>query len=229
LLNNKKIISVVAPVFNSEKSIKIFLTKLIKYLKLITKNYEIILVNDKSTDKSEKIIRKFKNKNIILKNLKKNLGQHYALIKGLRITRGNTIITLDSDMQDMPSYIPKLYALHKAKKEIFMVSLKKNIFKNYRYLYSLFFWNLFFFISQKKKYPFPSNYLIFSKTDLKDLLKLKKPFILILDFLFLNKKVKIYRGVKLDRKDKKSSYTFKKVLNLAIKIFFHYNIYYTKS
>jgi len=131
---------------------------------------------------------------------------------------------MDSDLQDSPSYIPKLCTLHKVKKEIFMVSLKRKVFKNHRYLYSILFWNIFFIISQKKKYLYPSNYLIFSKKDLKDFFKLKKNFIIFLDFIFMNKKISVYEGEKLIRKDKKSSYTYLKVFNLAFKIIFHYNI-----
>lgn len=217
-------ISVVSPVYNSEKTIKKFILTLEKYLKKTHQKYEIILINDNSKDNSKNIINKIKKKKIVLIDLKKNIGQHKALFEGLKIAKGNTIITLDSDMQDDPSYIPKLCTLHKANKEIFMASLKKNILQNYKYLYSFLFWNIFFIISQKKNFPHPSNYLIFSKKDLKDIFKLKKNFILFLDFLFINKKINVYQGVKLQRKDKKSSYTFTKVFNLAFKILFHYNI-----
>jgi hypothetical protein len=217
-------ISVVSPVFNSESTIKKFILTLEKYLKKTHQKYEIVLVNDNSDDDSKNIINKIKKKNIVFIDLKKNIGQHKALFKGLKIAKGNTIITIDSDLQDSPAYIPKLCTLHKVRKKIFMVSLKKKILKGHGYLYSFLFWKIFFIISQKKKYLYPSNYLIFSKKDLKDLFKLKKKFILFLDFLFMKKEINIYQGVKLERKDKKSSYTFTKVFNLAFKILFHYNI-----
>lgn len=217
-------ISVVSPVFNSEKTIKKFIITSTKYLKRTNQKYEIILINDNSDDNSKKIINKIQKKKIVLINLKKNLGQHKALYEGLKIAKGNTIITMDSDLQDCPSYIPKLNTLHKVRKEIFMVSLKKNIYKKLGYLFSFLFWNIFFFISQKKKYSYPSNYLIFSRKSLEDFFKLKNNFVLFLDFLFMNKKINVYKGVKLERKDKKSSYTYTKVLNLAFKILFHYNI-----
>jgi glycosyltransferase involved in cell wall biosynthesis len=216
-------ISVVSPVFNSETTIKKFILTLVKYLKKTHQKYEIVLINDNSEDNSKKIINKI-NKKIVFIDLKKNIGQHKALFQGLKIAKGNTIITIDSDLQDSPRYIPKLYALHKVRKEILMVSLKKNFYRNHGYIYSFLFWNIFFIISQKKNYSNPSNYLIFSKKDLKDFLKIKKKFILFLDFLFMNKKINVYKGVKLKRRDKKSSYTYAKVFNLAFKILFHYNI-----
>ena len=142
-------ISAVSPVFNSEKTIKKFILTLVKYLKKTHEKYEIVLINDNSKDNSKKIINKIKKKNIVFVDLKTNKGQHKALCEGLKIAKGSTIITLDSDMQDSPGYIPKLWTLHKARKEIFMVSLKKIFFKTHGHLFSFLFWKVFF-IWQKK-------------------------------------------------------------------------------
>ena len=160
-------ISVVSPVFNSEKTIKKFIITLTKYLKRTHQKYEIILINDNSDDNSKKIINKIQKKKIVLINLKKNLGQHKALYEGLKITKGNTIITMDSDLQDCPSYIPKLYTLHKVRKEIFMVSLKKNIYKKLGYLFSFLFWNIFFFYFTKKKILYSFKLFNFFKKKLR--------------------------------------------------------------
>ena len=75
-------ISVVSPVYNSEKTIKKFILTLVKYLKKIRQKYEIVLINDNSKDNSKNIIKKIKKKNIyieppphsqILKNSKYHL------------------------------------------------------------------------------------------------------------------------------------------------------------
>jgi glycosyltransferase involved in cell wall biosynthesis len=55
-------ISVVSPVFNSEKTIKKFILTLVKYLKKTHQKYEIVLINDNSKDNSKKIINKIKKK-----------------------------------------------------------------------------------------------------------------------------------------------------------------------
>ena len=71
----------------------------------------------------------------------KTLEEAYnALLKGLKEAKGNTIITLDSDMQDDPDYIKKNYFKHIKSKKIQMISLKKD--KNLRNIFSLIFWNL---------------------------------------------------------------------------------------
>ena len=118
-------ISVVTPVYNSEKIITEFYFNLIKSLKKIGESYEIILINDCSTDKTKKRIQEVKNNRTVLINLKKNIGQHEAILKGLKKATGNVIITLDSDMQDNPSYIYKIYSKYKKNQIIQMVDLKK--------------------------------------------------------------------------------------------------------
>lgn len=215
-------ISVVTPVYNSEKIISEFYFNLIKSLKKIGESYEIILINDCSTDKTKLKIQKIKNSRTVLINLKKNIGQHEAILKGLKKAKGNVIITLDSDMQDNPSYIYKIYFKYKKNQIIQMVDLRKK--KDFRNNCSKIFWIILRFLSFKVFHLNPTNYLLFSKNDLKDLLKMKKNFIIYLDFIVINKKIEMYPGTKLLRKDKKTSYNIRKIILLAVKVLFHYSI-----
>jgi len=216
-------ISVVSPVFNSEKTIKKFILTLVKYLKKTHQKYEIVLINDNSKDNSKKIINKIKKKHIVFVDLKKNIGQHKALFEGLKIAKGSTIITLDSDMQDNPSYIPTLFLKYKKESKIYMVDLKKN-YKNFRNIISLTYWLVLKILILKKISLNPTNYLIFSRQDLDELLKKKINLIPYIDFVMLNKNIKLYKGIKLERTDKKTSYNFKKLLILSVNIFVNYNI-----
>jgi glycosyltransferase involved in cell wall biosynthesis len=216
-------ISVVSPVFNSEKTIKKFILTLVKYLKKTHQKYEIVLINDNSKDNSKKIINKIKKKHIVFVDLKKNIGQHKALFEGLKIAKGSTIITLDSDMQDNPSYIPTLFLKYKKKSKIYMVDLKKN-YKNFRNIISLTYWLVLRVLILKKISLNPTNYLIFSRQDLDELLKKKINLIPCIDFVMLNKNIELYKGIKLERTDKKTSYNFKKLLILSVNIFVNYNI-----
>ena len=126
-------------------------------------------------------------------------------------------------MQDDPNYIKKNYFEHIKSKKIQMISLKKD--KNLRNVFSLIFWNflgIFFF---RFIHTNPSNYLFFSKQDLYDLLKMKKNFLIYLDFLIIKKKIMIVHGIKLSRKDKKTSYNFKKLFILSLRLLLHYNYF----
>ena len=216
-------ISVVSPVYNSEMSIKKFILTLVKYLKKTYQKYEIVLINDNSKDNSKNIINTIKKKNIVLINLKKNIGQHKALFEGLKIAKGNTIITLDSDMQDSPTYIPAIFSKYKKNSKIYMVDLKKN-YKDFRNIISLSYWFILRILILKKISFNPTNYLIFSRQDLNELLKKKIHLLPYIDFVMLNKNIGVHKGTKLKRTDKKTSYNFKKLLRLSINIFFNYNI-----
>ena len=89
----RKIISVVVPVFNEEKTVKKVFETLLKS-SLIN---EIIAVNDGSTDKSLDLLRDFK-KQIKLISYKKNHGKGYALAQGLKKAKNEIVIFLDSDL-----------------------------------------------------------------------------------------------------------------------------------
>lgn len=109
-------ISVVIPVFNSELILPKLLERLISSLSNIGAIYEILLVNDGSTDKSWAIIQKYSEKENYIRgiNLMRNYGQHNALLCGIRNASGDIIVTMDDDLQHPPEEIYKLIQeLHK--------------------------------------------------------------------------------------------------------------------
>ena len=102
--------SVVIPFFNEEENAEKLLDEIDFYLKEIYNDYEIILINDASTDNTYdvlKIISKKNNKVRIINNIK-NLGQSYSLIKAIKDSKYDTIITIDGDGQNNPSDMPVL-------------------------------------------------------------------------------------------------------------------------
>lgn len=110
----ESMISVVVPVFNEEESLKNFYNELIKYLPKLSENYEIIFIDDGSTDTSLAILKSLekKDKHIRIFSLRRNLGKAEALSLGFYKARGDIIVTLDADLQDQPSEIQKLLDLH---------------------------------------------------------------------------------------------------------------------
>ncbi len=107
-------ISIVIPVYNEEENLE----ELVKELKTSLKfqkidNYEIILVDDGSEDKSWEIIRKFSEKDKNIKGIRftRNFGQTSAIYAGFQNANGDIIITLDADLQNDPSDIKKLIKL----------------------------------------------------------------------------------------------------------------------
>jgi glycosyltransferase involved in cell wall biosynthesis len=105
--------SVVIPVFNSEKTIETLVNRINFFFKSHNKIYEIILINDGSTDNSWDIISKISlnSENIISLDLLRNYGQHNAILCGFREASGDYVITLDDDLQNPPEEIEKFFPL----------------------------------------------------------------------------------------------------------------------
>ena len=110
MIKNK--ISIVLPVFNEEGNLPILYKNLSSVVKKISASYEIIFINDGSSDSSltilETIVRKDKRVKYI--NFSRNFGHQVALSAGLESASGDAIITMDSDLQDPPELIPELVA-----------------------------------------------------------------------------------------------------------------------
>jgi len=108
-------ISIVVPVFNEEESLKAFYSELLKIAPSLDKESEILFIDDGSNDNSLEILKSFaaKNKSVKVFSFRRNLGKSEALTLGFSKAKGNTIVTLDADLQDKPSEISKLLELHK--------------------------------------------------------------------------------------------------------------------
>lgn len=104
----KRKISLLIPLFNEEESLPVLYRELRETLKVLGIDYEIIFVDDGSTDRSFFVLERIhqKNNNVKVIQLRKNFGKSAALAAGLAIAKGELIITLDADLQDNPEEIP---------------------------------------------------------------------------------------------------------------------------
>jgi undecaprenyl-phosphate 4-deoxy-4-formamido-L-arabinose transferase len=103
--------SVIVPVFNSEKTIEELFVRISKLFDLMHYGFEVIFVDDGSSDNSWKEITKLKENNpesVKAVKLSKNFGQHNATFCGLSFAKGDFIITIDDDLQTPPEEISKL-------------------------------------------------------------------------------------------------------------------------
>jgi dolichol-phosphate mannosyltransferase len=106
-------ISVVLPIYNEEKGLSSFIDDLYIQMKSIGQSFEIILVNDGSTDKSLQLIQSLCTNYAELKfiGLSRNFGHQIAISAGIDYASGDQVILMDSDGQDPPEVIPDL--IHK--------------------------------------------------------------------------------------------------------------------
>ena len=103
-------LSVVVPVYNSADTLGALVERVADVL--ADRDFEIVFINDGSADKSwERIVELAHGDGRVRGlNLARNYGQHSALLAGIRAARGETIITIDDDLQNPPEEIPKLLA-----------------------------------------------------------------------------------------------------------------------
>ncbi|MEJ5286022.1 MAG: Glycosyl transferase, group 2 family protein [Candidatus Kapaibacterium sp.] len=109
--SNEIVISVVIPLYNEEASIEELGAKLESVLAPLTKNrYEVIFVDDGSTDNSRNKIRELhrRNNRFHCISFRRNYGKSAALAVGFQAARGRYVVTMDADLQDDPEEIPNL-------------------------------------------------------------------------------------------------------------------------
>lgn len=109
-MNWKPEISVVVPVYNEEENLVVLIPQILSALKPLDKKFEIVLVDDGSTDKSFDVIKELSAKHMEVRYIrfKKNAGQTAAFDAGFKNAMGEVLITLDADLQNDPNDIPNL-------------------------------------------------------------------------------------------------------------------------
>jgi dolichol-phosphate mannosyltransferase len=138
-------LSVVVPVFN-EGSIIVELVKRVKTnVKLITDDFEIILVDDGSEDETWEFIGNEARQEKRVKGIKlsRNFGHHYAITAGLHNSSGEWVVVMDGDLQDRPEVIPQLYKKSQDGFDVVFVSRQNRPEKlYYRIAQKVFYWTL---------------------------------------------------------------------------------------
>ena len=106
-------ISVVIPLLNEDESLQELHDWIAKVMQSNRYLYEIIFIDDGSTDNSWNVIEQLSTNNKAVKGIrfKKNYGKSQALDAGFELAQGNVVITMDADLQDNPDEIPELYKL----------------------------------------------------------------------------------------------------------------------
>ncbi len=109
-MNSNVALSIVVPIYNEEESLPFLVNQLLEVLQPMEETFELVLVNDGSSDKSAEVIRKlsFDIPELVGVLLRKNYGQTAAMAAGFDISSGEIVVTLDGDLQNDPADIPLL-------------------------------------------------------------------------------------------------------------------------
>lgn len=106
-------LSIVIPLLNEEESLQELYHWITKVMNENNFTYEVIFVDDGSTDNSWQVIQELAQQNKHLKGIRffKNYGKSQALHAGFAQAQGDVVITMDADLQDNPEEIPELYTM----------------------------------------------------------------------------------------------------------------------
>jgi undecaprenyl-phosphate 4-deoxy-4-formamido-L-arabinose transferase len=106
----REVVSIVIPVYNEAANLPLLWTRLRPILSDSMREWEIVFVDDGSTDASLEILKRYgrEDARVRVVELACNFGQHSALLAGFRNSRGEVVVTLDADLQNPPEEIPRL-------------------------------------------------------------------------------------------------------------------------
>ncbi len=107
---DRELITILIPCYNEEEVITLCHEEVTKVINAMDYDFEIIYVNDGSTDKTQKILEQIQSEDdrVTAVKLSRNFGKEAAMTAGIDITRGDALIILDADLQDPPALIPDI-------------------------------------------------------------------------------------------------------------------------
>ncbi len=213
--------SIVSPVYRAELLVDLLVETIIQEVTPITEDFEIILVDDGSPDKSwermEEIARS--DKRVKALRLSRNFGQHYAITAGLDAARGEWIIVMDCDLQDKPSEIKKLYNKTKEGYDIVLAQRIQRRDKFIKRFFSKSFYRVLSYMTGVKQDASIANFGIYHHKAVDAMNLLREPiryFPSMVNWVgFKKTTVPIEHGA---REVGSSNYNFKRLIKLAMDI-----------
>lgn len=211
-------ISIVSPVYAAEKLVDELVSSIIENVSPITNDYEIILVEDCGPDNSWQKIEAICAQNDKVKGIKlsRNFGQHYAITAGIANASGEWIVIMDCDLQDVPAEIPRLFAKAQEGYDIVYAQRVERQDGFLKRLSSAVFYKVFSYLTDTHQDKTVANYGIYHKKVINAILSMNDN---IRYFPTMSQWVgfkKTYLPVvHAPRKEGKSSYSFRKLLELA--------------
>jgi polyisoprenyl-phosphate glycosyltransferase len=222
-------VSIVIPVFNSEKSLKILLERIVAVMENIRRAFEVIFVDDCSQDNSWDVLKGLKKEypeNIKIIRLLNNSGQHNAVICGFSMVTGEVVVTMDDDLQNPPEEIPKLI---EAIDNGFDLAIGAYDYKKHSGLRN--FGGRIIDFLQKKIFGLPANFSLTSfravrRVIVDGVLRMGGVFPYVTSMLLSHTSKYTNVSVRHEpRKFGKSNYTFKRSFDLALNLIFSYSSY----
>ncbi len=215
------LISIVSPVYRAEGMISELVERIQNAVKTITDDYEIILIEDGSPDKSwdEIVLESAKNQKIKGIKLSRNFGQHFAITAGLDYAKGNWVVVMDCDLQDRPEEIPNLYQKAMEGYEIVLAKRKNRTDGFWKKMSSKIFYKTLSYLTGAEQDASIANFGIYHSKIVDSLKLLREPiryFPTMVKWVgFKKTTLTVKHG---DRYLGQTSYDWKKLIRLSIDI-----------
>ena len=212
-------VSVVSPVYHGEKIINQLVERLENSFKILKIEFEIILVDDCSPDLSWKVIKKLCEKKKYIKGIKlsRNFGQHYAIMAGMKLAKGEWVVVMDCDLQDQPEEIINLFEKTKDGYDIVFAKRVERYDSIFKKVTSKLFYKVFGYLTSTKQDSTIANFGIYNKKVINAVLSMGdyiRYFPTMVQWVgFKSTKIEVKHSPRIIGT---SSYTLKKLLNLAI-------------
>lgn len=216
---NRTGISIVIPIYNEELTILPLYKEILNSVKSINLEFELILVDDRSSDGSWSKIVYLCNKDKRLKGLRlsKNFGHQYALLAGISYSKGSAIITMDADLQHPPSLIPKLIdEWKKGFKIVNTLRIDTNTTPFFKRKTSKFFYKVFSFLSGTKLHEGMADFRLLDRQVADEILSMEENGLFIRGLInWVGYSHTTIQFNVVERKFGKSKYTFGKMVHFA--------------
>ncbi len=214
-------LSVVSPVYRAEKILPVLVQRISDAALTITRDFEIVLVDDFSPDNSWAVIEQLAKENKAVKGIKlsRNFGQHYAITAGLDNAKGEWIVVMDCDLQDRPEEIPVLYQKAQEGFDIVLAKRSNRKDKFFKRLFSRYFYKVLSYLTGSEQDATVANFGIYHRR-VNDAIKQMRESIRYFPTMvqwvgFRLTKIEVQHD---ERFEGKTSYNFKKLLRLATDI-----------
>jgi len=214
-------IAVVSPVYSAEHFLPELISRIEESLSKITSNFEIILVNDGSTDNTWNKIENLASTRPHLKgiNLSRNFGQHYAITCGLDHADANWVVVMDCDLQDQPEEIVKLYNKANEGFDIVLASRENRKDNTFKKILSKYFYRTLGYLTGSQQDETVANFGIYNRKVIEAIATLRESiryFPTMVKWVgFKQTKINVSHA---SSSYEKSNYNFKKSLSLALDI-----------
>jgi polyisoprenyl-phosphate glycosyltransferase len=219
-------LSIISPVYNGEFILGELIDRIHRVVEPLNQEFEIILVEDFSPDRSWEVIEHLAEKFPRVQGIKlsRNFGQHYAITAGLDHARGEWVVVMDCDLQDQPEEILNLYAKARQGYDVVLarrIARKDSFFKK---LSSKLFYRTLAWLTGSRQDESIANFGIYHKKVIGEIVKMRESiryFPTMVRWVgFRQTSLSVNHGANEDRE---SSYNFKRLFNLALDIILAYS------